>query len=108
MIHTNTDPSQNYIERHPQPLDAIFLPKTVALIGAKDNMGSVGRTILANLMAGTFGGRIYPVNPKRDTVLGLKAYPQVKDIPEKVDLAVIVTPAATVPNLVAECVEAGV
>ncbi|KAF3362151.1 putative protein YfiQ [Chlamydiales bacterium STE3] len=103
-----TDPSQNFILRHPRPLDAIFQPKSVALIGAKDDLGSVGCTILANLVDGRFGGKIYPVNPKRNTVLGLKCHPKVSDIPEQVDLAIIVTPAFSVPGIVAECVEAKV
>lgn len=105
---TNTDPSQNIIDRYPQPLDAIFLPKTVAVIGAKDTIGSVGRTIMGNLIAGSFGGKIYPVNPKRDTVFGLKAYPTIADVPEQVDLAIIVTPAPTVPGIIDECVAAKV
>lgn len=103
-----TDPSQNYIVRYPQPLDAIFLPKSVAVIGAKDTLGSVGRTIMLNLLAGTFKGKIYPVNPKRKEVLGVTAYPDVKSLPEVVDLAVIVTPAPTVPAIIEECVQAGI
>lgn len=103
-----TDPSQNFIDRQPQPLDAIFYPKSVAVIGAKDTIGSVGCTIMSNLMAGSFGGKIYPVNPKRSSVFGLTSYPTIADVPEQVDLAIIVTPAATVPSLVAECVKAKV
>ena len=90
------------------PLDAIFAPKTVALIGATEREGSVGRTILWNLMTNSFGGTIFPVNPKRSSVMGIKAYPSVGDIPEALDLAIIVTPARTVPGLIRECVEAGV
>lgn len=103
-----TDPSQNFMERYPQPLDALFLPKSVALIGAKDDPGAVATTILNNLKNGNFPGKIYPVNPKRSEVLGLPCYPAIKDIPERVDLAVIVTPAATVPKIVAECTNAQV
>ncbi len=103
-----TDPSQDFMERLPQPLDAIFLPKTVAVIGAKDTPGSVGRTIMANLIAGEFGGKIYPVNPHRTEVLGLKAYPTISDLPEPIDLAVIVTPAKTVPGIMEECVKSKV
>jgi acetyltransferase len=103
-----TDPSQNFIDRQPQLLDAIFYPKSVAVIGAKDSIGSVGCTIMSNLMAGTFGGRIYPVNPKRSSVFGLTSYPSIANIPEQVDLAIIVTPAATVPGIVEECVQAKV
>ncbi|WP_068471102.1 bifunctional acetate--CoA ligase family protein/GNAT family N-acetyltransferase [Parachlamydia sp. C2] len=104
-VNNRTDPSQNFIDRYPQRLDPLFHPRTVAVIGAKDNPGSVGRTIMSNLLSASFKGRIYPVNPKRDQVLGLKAYPSVSAIPEPIDLAIIVTPAQTVPKIIAECVE---
>jgi len=103
-----TDPSQNYIKRYPQPLNALFFPKSIALIGAKDNEGSVGRTILSNLIDGGFKGEIYPVNPKRSEVLGLKCYRDVLSLRAPIDLAIIVTPAATVPAIMAQCVEAKV
>jgi acetyltransferase len=102
------DPSQNYILRHPRTLDAIFRPKTVAVIGAKDDPGSVGRTILTNLKATPFPGKVFPINPKRTTVLGQICYPDLKHLPEPVDLAIIVTPAKTVPALIEECVDAQV
>lgn len=89
-------------------LDAIFTPKSVAVIGATEKPGSVGRTVLANLCSTPFGGKVYPVNPKRPAVLGHRAYASVADIPEPVDLAVIVTPAASVPGVIAECVHAKV
>jgi acetyltransferase len=88
-------------------LNAIFAPKNVAVVGATEKAGSVGRTILWNLMSNPFGGTIFPVNPKRPNVLGIKSYPSVKDIPEPIDLAVIVTPAPSVPGVVRECVEKG-
>lgn len=107
--HINrTDPMQNFIDRYPQRLDALFHPKTVAVIGAKDTPGSVGRTIMLNLLAGSFQGKIYPVNPKRNEVLGLKSFPTVASIGEPIDLAIIVTPAPTVPQVVANCTAAGV
>ncbi|MBD2598578.1 bifunctional acetate--CoA ligase family protein/GNAT family N-acetyltransferase [Nostoc spongiaeforme FACHB-130] len=90
------------------PLDAIFAPKTVAVIGASETPGSVGRTLLWNLITNPFGGTVFPVNPKRHSVLGIKAYPKIADIPETLDLAVIATPAPTVPGIIAECVAAGV
>ncbi len=90
------------------PLDVIFNPKTVAVIGATEREGSVGRTIIWNLMTNSFGGTIFPVNPKRPSILGIKAYASIEAIPEKIDLAVIVTPAQTVPGIVRECVAAGV
>jgi len=103
--YKHTDPSQNYIERFPHPLDPLFHPKSVAIIGAKDDPGSVGRTIMVNLLSGSFHGSIYPINPKRNQVLGLKAFPSLSDVPDSIDLAIIVTPAVTVPKIIAECVE---
>ncbi|MCP4416157.1 MAG: bifunctional acetate--CoA ligase family protein/GNAT family N-acetyltransferase [Chloroflexi bacterium] len=90
------------------PLDVIFSPKSVALIGATEREGSVGRTILWNLMTNSFGGTIFPVSLKRSSVMGIKAYPSVAEIPEAVDLAIVVTPAHTVPGVIRECVESGV
>ncbi|HWE39910.1 MAG TPA: GNAT family N-acetyltransferase [Isosphaeraceae bacterium] len=89
-------------------LASIFAPRSVAVIGATEKDGAVGRTIVRNLMASPFGGQVYPVNPHRPSVLGLKAYPSIGAVPERVDLAVIVTPAATVPGVVGECAAAGV
>ncbi len=96
------------LQRRAQPLDVFFSPSTVALIGATETPGSVGRTILANLLATPFGGTVYPVNPKRKSVLGIKAFPTVKDIPDTVDLAVVATPAPAAPAVIGQCVEAGV
>src|SRR5712692_7128042 len=89
-------------------LDAFFEPLSVAVIGATEAPGSIGLTLLTNLAATPFGGAVYPVNPRRATVLGVKAYPRVADVPEEVDLAIEATPAATVPDIVAECAKAGV
>ena len=85
------------------PLEPFFAPRSVALIGATEKPGSVGRTLLSNLQASHFGGAILPVNPKRQTVLGLPAYPSVDAVPGPIDLAVICTPAPTVPDIVAAC-----
>jgi acetyltransferase len=90
------------------PLDPIFAPKVVAVIGATETRGSVGRTVFQNLGRGGFEGTVYPVNPKRSSVLCVKAYPDIRSLPEKADLAVITTPAATVPGLIRECAAAGV
>jgi acetyltransferase len=91
-----------------RPLDVFFAPRNVAVIGATESPASVGRTILWNLINSPFGGTVFPVNPKRTSVLGIRAYPNIADVPDKVDLAVIVTPATTVPGVVRECVAAGV
>jgi len=90
------------------PLDVFFAPERVAVIGATENPGSVGRTLFWNLISNPFGGVVFPVNPKRSHVLGVKAYPNILAIPEQIDLAVIVTPAASVPKVVHDCVDAKV
>ena len=78
------------------------------MIGATEKTGSVGRAILWNLISNPFGGTVYPVNPNRPHVLGIRAYPRIAAVPEPIDLAVVVTPAPTVPGVIRECVEAGV
>jgi acetyltransferase len=94
------------IGRH--PLDAIFLPKSVAVVGATEKVGSVGRTVLWNLMNTPFGGPIYPVNPTRPSVLGIKAYPKLAGLPEKPDVIVVTTPAAIIPGIIGEAADLGI
>lgn len=108
MAVTNTTDKVLDVYRYThEPLDAIFSPNSVAVIGATEREGSVGRTILWNLITNSFGGTVFPVNLKRSSVLGIKAYPSVLEIPDKLDLAVVVTPAPTVPGVIRECVEKG-
>ncbi|HSX11136.1 MAG TPA: bifunctional acetate--CoA ligase family protein/GNAT family N-acetyltransferase [Chlamydiales bacterium] len=99
------DPSMNILYRRQRQLDSVFQPKTVAVVGATENEGSVGRTVMHNLLATPFGGEVIPVNPKRDAVLGVKAYPSLKSIPKKIELVVVVTPAKIVPSIIAECAD---
>src|SRR5579871_6877095 len=101
-------PARKAIKEGTQPLDVFFAPKTVAVIGATETPGTVGRTVLWNLVTSPFGGTVYPVNPKRPSVLGIKAYPSVAEIPEEIDLAVIVTPPPSIPGIIRECGEHGV
>jgi acetyltransferase len=82
----------------------MFTPGSVAVIGATDRPGTVGRTILENLLRGSFQGKVYAVNPKREELLGLKTYRTIHDIPQPVDLAIVATPAVTVPQIIEECV----
>jgi acetyltransferase len=89
-------------------LEVMLAPKSVALIGATESPGSVGRTLMENLMDEAFQGDVYPVNPKRASILGVPAYPSIGKVPGPVDLAVISTPAATVPGVITECIEAGI
>ena len=83
------DQSQDILRvDHRQPLDAIFAPRNVAVIGATETVGAVGRTLLWNLVSNPFGGTVFPVNPKRPSVLGIKSYSSIAMVPEPVDLAV--------------------
>jgi len=107
-INFTTDPAYDILRSERQPLSSIFLPETVAVIGATDKPGSVGRTLLWNLISNPFGGTIFPVNPKHHSVMGIAAYPNIAAIPEPVDLAVIATPAPTIPQIIQECVASGV
>jgi acetyltransferase len=83
-------------------LEALFQPRSIAVIGASDRPGSVGSVVLRNLKAGGFKGSIWPVNPRHATIDAGPAWPDVASLPEPPDLAVICTPAHTVPDLVAE------
>jgi acetyltransferase len=103
-----TIPSNSKIHQGNEPLSVFFSPKTVAVIGATESANSVGRTVLWNLVTSPFGGTVYPVNPKRPSVLGVKAYKSIAAVPEPVDLAVIVTPPPSIPGIIRECGEKGV
>ncbi|MGD0257640.1 MAG: GNAT family N-acetyltransferase [Thermoplasmata archaeon] len=89
-------------------LDKIFKPRSVAILGANDTVGSVGHAVATNFAHGEFEGKFYFVNNRHSEVLGQKAYPDVASIPEPVDLAIIATPASTVCELVDQCGQAGV
>jgi acetyltransferase len=102
---TGSSAGSKLIDRRPI-LTAMLNPKVVALIGATEAPDSVGRTVMENLVS--FGGVVYPINPKRSSVLGVKAFPSIEAAPTGVDLAVIATPAVTIPQVVKECAEAGV
>jgi len=104
----SSDRAYDILRSQHQPLAALFSPRSVAVIGASDRPGSVGRGVLWNLISHPFGGTVYPVNPRHTNVLGIRAHATVAEVPEPVDLAVIATPAATVPALIEECAAAGV
>ena len=90
------------------PLQRLFKPRSVALFGASSRPASTGGVLLRNLLEGGFKGPIYPINPKHGEVQGQRAYSGIKDVPEHVDLAVIATPAPTVPDILEECGDHGV
>jgi len=102
------DPSSDVYRSESHPLDPLFAPRSVAVVGATERPGSVGRSVLWNLLSNPFGGTVFPVNSKRPNVLGIKAYPKVSDLPDKVDLVVVTTPANTVPDVLTESVAAGI
>jgi acetyltransferase len=95
------------VSRTRSALESFFTPACVAVIGATEREGSVGQTILGNLVHSSYRGHVFAVNPKHSELLGTKCYPSVAALPEPVDLAVIVTPAVTVAGVVRECVDAG-
>ncbi|MBC7357080.1 MAG: acetate--CoA ligase family protein [Desulfacinum sp.] len=91
-----------------QQLDAFFRPRSVAVIGASESPEKLGHEILRNILEGGFPGAIYPINPKSETILGLQCFKNVKEVPDGVDLAVIIIPARFVPQAIADCGEKGV
>jgi acetyltransferase len=95
-------------QQDPHPLDVFFSPNSVAVIGAGESPGSPGRTLMANLIRNPFGGVLYPISTQRVSVLGVRAYSRLDLVPDLIDLALLVTPAPTVPDLLSECAAAGV
>jgi acyl-CoA synthetase (NDP forming) len=89
-------------------IEAIFNPGSVAVIGASDNPGKLGSHVMRSLTEGRYPGRIYPVNPGKDEILGIKTYPSLSRTPDTVDLSIIVLPAEQVPRIIKECREKNV
>ena len=89
-------------------IENMLNPKSVALIGATDREGSIGQQIMKKLLVGKDMRKVYAVNPNRETVMELKCFPSITEVPEHVDLAVIATPAKTVPGIVDEGGQSGV
>jgi acetyltransferase len=89
-------------------LQPLLAPRGIALVGATERQGALGRIVYRNLTDAKPRGPLYPVNPKHEAVFGSKAYARLADLPGKVDLAVVVTPARTVPQIVREAGAAGI
>ena len=89
-------------------LTALFTPRSVALFGASDRVDSVGGVVFKNLLSSGFKGKIFGINPRRETVQGEKAWASLDDIEDTVDLAVVATPAKSIPAIVEECGERGI
>ena len=89
-------------------LAPLFTPESIALFGASDREDAVGGIVFRNLLSAGFKGGIYPLNPKRDVVQGQDAFKSLADIDDNIDLAVVATPATSIPDIVEECGEHGV
>lgn len=85
--------------------DAFFNPSSIAVIGAREKANSVGSVVFKNLLESGYSGRIYPVNPKHNQIFNRKSYKTVVQIPENIDLAIIVTPAVVVSEVLKQCAE---
>jgi acetyltransferase len=104
-----TTHSQARLARRQQhPLGVLFAPESVAIFGATNKPGSVGRTVMSNLIRNPFGGWILPINPGQRSAHGIEAYPNLAAVPTQVELAIVATPAPTVPAILDECRAAGV
>ena len=89
-------------------LDALFNPGTIAFIGASEETNKWGFIVFNSILRGGWPGRIFPVNPGRESILGIKAYDSVTDIPEAIDLAVMTVPAKYVPMVIDDCLSMNV
>jgi len=89
-------------------LKKLFSPESVAVIGASDSFEKLGYHVMKSLVKGGYRGPIYPVNPRADTIWGIKTYPNIKDIPQEIDLGIVVVPAGMVPSVLHECGEKNV
>ena len=89
-------------------LERIVNPARIAVVGASDTPGSVGHSLMRNLTQLGFEGKVYPINITKKEILGIRAYQRVDQLPEKVDLAIIATPAKTVPDVLEQCGKAGI
>jgi acetyltransferase len=107
-VSSRFDPAHDILGLERATLKPFFAPETVAVVGASVKEGSVGNTVLWNLVSNPFEGTVFPVNPNHHSVMGIKAYPDVAALPETAELAIIATPAPTVPDIISQCVDAGV
>lgn len=81
IMQLGSDRAYDILRTQHQPLDTIFVPQSIAVIGASEREGSVGRTVLWNLISHPFGGTVFPVNPKRHSIPDIKAYPNIAAVP---------------------------
>jgi acetyltransferase len=111
MTHSSTSPvlaTSPAVHSTRDSLTSLFDPRSIAVIGATERAGTVGRALMRNLLGSKASRRIIPVNPKHKELFGHPSFASITDVPEAIDLAVIATPARTVPDVVQQCVAAGV
>ena len=89
-------------------LTSLFEPKSVAIIGASDRENSVGNVLFKNILESGYKGMLYPINPKHETIQGVRAYKSIEEIGARVELAVIATRPQTVPDIVEQCGRSGI
>ncbi|NYT01936.1 MAG: acyl-CoA synthetase [Methanosarcinales archaeon] len=103
-------------EKPPQPprpaskedLHDLFYPRSIAVIGASGTRGKLGWNVFCNLLNHNFDGKLYPINPRAEKILGIKAYPRISDVKEPIDVAIILVSANMTPEVVKECCDCGV
>jgi acetyl coenzyme A synthetase (ADP forming)-like protein len=96
------------MEPSPQDLSLLFAPRSVAVIGATNRAGSVGHAVFAKVFKHGYAGVVYPVNPRLPSVMSVKAFPSVLDIPDAVDLGIIIVPRESVSGVMRECAQKGI
>ncbi len=101
----DNSPNKASLERTGGDLTRLFYPGSIAVLGATDTKGKLGYNVIHNLLSHNFAGRIYPVNPRKDKIMGLDAYPAVGDVPGAVDAAIIIVPADRASRAIEECCE---
>ncbi len=95
-------------DKYMKKLNAIFSPESIAIVGASNTPGKVGHDIFANILSGHYQGTLYPVNPKAKSILSVKAYPSLTEIPDKVDLAIMILPPAASLAAIEEGIAKGI
>jgi predicted CoA-binding protein len=103
-----TRPPQFSKEEILEVMTRMFKPRAIAVVGASEGEGKIGNSVMKNLVNGGFEGEIYPINPKAETILGKKAYNDIKDLPDGVDLAVFAIPAKFVVDAIAQVGDKGI
>src|ERR1039457_4459317 len=94
-------------EQNGSRLESIFRPNSVAVIGASNRVGTVGHDLFRNILLSGYSGTLYPVNPKAASIAGVHAYTSVGEIPDNIDLALIMVPATAVAQVLEECGQKG-